>query len=95
MWIRELHAADACVEPVLDLAESLAQPQVEARRAVVEGVTGTARFKTVASPIRLSETRVKTHRPVPGLGQHTDEVLRESGYGAQEIGSLREGGVIQ
>ena len=95
VWIRELQAADACVEPVLDLAESLAQPQVEARRAVVEGVTGTARFKTVASPIRLSETRVKTHRPVPGLGQHTDEVLRESGYGAQEIGSLREGGVIQ
>ncbi len=95
VWIRELHAADACVEPVLDLAESLAQPQFAARHAVVEGVTRQARFKTVASPIRLSETPAQAHRPVPGLGQHTDEVLRESGYGSQEIGSLREGGVIQ
>lgn len=94
-WVRELYAADACVEPVLDLAESLAQPQVRARRAVVEDVAGGARFKTVASPIRLSETPVTPHRPVPGLGQHTDEVLRETGYRSQEIGSLREGGVIQ
>ncbi len=94
-WVRELYAADACVEPVLDLAESLVQPQVRARRAVVEEVAGGARFKTVASPIRLSETPVTPHRPVPGLGQHTEEVLRETGYLSQEIGSLREGGVIK
>jgi len=94
-WLRDLHAADACVEPVLDLDEALAQPQVEARHGVVEGVAGEARFKTVASPIRLGETPVRLRRPVPALGQHTDEVLRESGYGAREIESLRGRGVIR
>jgi crotonobetainyl-CoA:carnitine CoA-transferase CaiB-like acyl-CoA transferase len=95
VWIRELHAADACVEPVLELGEALGQPQVVARGAVMEGVTGEARFKTVASPIRLSETTVAARRPVPTLGQHTDEVLRATGYADQEIGTLRDNGVIQ
>ncbi len=95
-WVHELHAAaDACVEPVLGLDEALVHPQVVARRAVVEGTTGGARFKTVASPIRLSETKVAAPRPVPTLGQHTDEVLRATGYADQEIGTLRESGVIQ
>jgi formyl-CoA transferase len=49
----------------------------------------------VASPIRLSETKVAAPRPVPTLGQHTDEVLRASGYADQEIGTLRGDGVIQ
>src|SRR5260221_10316416 len=94
-WVRGLHAADACVEPVLELDEALGQPQVVARRAVAEGVTGGARFKTVASPIRLSETKVAAPRPVPTLGQHTDEVLRATGYADREIGTLRDNGVIQ
>ncbi|WP_299559963.1 CaiB/BaiF CoA-transferase family protein [uncultured Mycolicibacterium sp.] len=32
--------------------------------------------------------------PVPGLGEHTDTVLGELGYGAGEIAALRERGVI-
>src|SRR5260221_14260739 len=95
-WVRDLRAADACVEPVLDLEEALVQPQVAARQAVVLGVTGGgAKFQTVASPIRLSETKTAVRRPPPGLGQHTDEVLRASGYADAEIGTLRDHGTIQ
>jgi formyl-CoA transferase len=32
--------------------------------------------------------------PVPALGQHTDEVLRELGYTDAEIAALREDGAI-
>jgi alpha-methylacyl-CoA racemase len=94
-WVEALRAADACVEPVLDLDEALAQPQVAARGGVGEGLTGEAKFGTVTSPIRLSETRVEAWRPVPALGQHTEDVLRELGYRDPDIGALRDNGVIQ
>ncbi len=35
-----------------------------------------------------------TDRPPPALGQHTDEVLGELGYSAEEIRALREAGAI-
>ena len=94
-WVRDLRAADACVEPVLDLAEALRHPQAVARQAVVDGIAGETRFRTVASPIRLSETKAAVRRPAPGLGQHTDEVLRATGYADAEIGTLRDHGAIQ
>jgi len=94
-WIRELQPADACVEPVLDLEEALAQPQVEARGAVAEQGAGGERFRTIACPVRLGDTPAAVRRPAPGLGEHTDEVLRHHGYGNEEIAAMRDDGVVQ
>ncbi len=94
-WVRELAAADVCVEPVLGLDEALEHPQVRARSAVIQGRSGEASFRTVASPVRLSETPVRRRWDVPGLGQHTDEVLAEAAYSGEEIARMRESGVIQ
>jgi crotonobetainyl-CoA:carnitine CoA-transferase CaiB-like acyl-CoA transferase len=58
---------DCCVEPVLELDEALADAQ--ARGMVAGSVLG--------NPIRLSETPADPFRgPPPGLGEHTDELLR-------------------
>jgi formyl-CoA transferase len=46
-------------------------------------------------PIRLGETPATPHRPAPALGQHTEEVLAEFGYGGEEIVRMREEGVVQ
>ncbi len=47
------------------------------------------------NPIKLSRTGEETFSPAPLLGEHTDEVFSELlGYSAEEIGSLREQGVI-
>jgi crotonobetainyl-CoA:carnitine CoA-transferase CaiB-like acyl-CoA transferase len=93
-WVRELAAADACVEPVLDLAEALEQPQAQARGAVVELPSGGVAFRTLASPLRLSATPVRVRHDVPAFGQHTEAVLTEAGYGREEIAHMRAAGVI-
>ena len=60
---------DCCVEPVLELDEALADEHVRARGMVAGSLLG--------NPIRLSETPADPLRgPPPGLGEHTDELLR-------------------
>jgi crotonobetainyl-CoA:carnitine CoA-transferase CaiB-like acyl-CoA transferase len=47
-----------------------------------------------ASPVKFSEFEFAVARPAPGLGEHTDEILREAGYGDAEIEALRKSGAI-
>ena len=51
-------------------------------------------FKTVGSPLKLSDSAVKiTSSPL--LGEHTAEVLEQvMGYGADDVDKLRQDGVI-
>ena len=42
----------------------------------------------------MSETPGVAQGPAPGLGQHTDEVLRELGYTGAEIQSLRDKRIV-
>jgi crotonobetainyl-CoA:carnitine CoA-transferase CaiB-like acyl-CoA transferase len=52
------------------------------------------RVRQPRPPARFSATPAELHRPSsPTLGQHTDEVLTEMGWGAR-IGELRSDGVI-
>jgi crotonobetainyl-CoA:carnitine CoA-transferase CaiB-like acyl-CoA transferase len=44
--------------------------------------------------VELAHTPPAIQRPAPLLGQHTDEVLSEAGYGAPEIAQLREAVVV-
>lgn len=48
----------------------------------------------VGSPIRLSDTPVRFGGDVPELGQHTEEILLELGRTWDDIGALRDAGVI-
>jgi crotonobetainyl-CoA:carnitine CoA-transferase CaiB-like acyl-CoA transferase len=43
---------------------------------------------------RFSETPAGLHRSSPGLGEHTEEVLGECGYSADQIEQLRRDGII-
>src|SRR6478752_1276518 len=88
---------DCCLEPVLDLDEALGSELVRAREMVVEheqpGATETVRLLGV--PIKLSNTPGDpAQRPGPALGEHTTELLEETGYSAEEIGALAESGAV-
>jgi crotonobetainyl-CoA:carnitine CoA-transferase CaiB-like acyl-CoA transferase len=48
----------------------------------------------IETPFRLSATPGSIRRRAPLLGEHTDEVLAEIGYGTSEIADLRRDGII-
>jgi crotonobetainyl-CoA:carnitine CoA-transferase CaiB-like acyl-CoA transferase len=45
--------------------------------------------------VNLSETPGRIQRPSPLIGQHTDEILGELGFGAGEIGRLHDAGIVR
>jgi crotonobetainyl-CoA:carnitine CoA-transferase CaiB-like acyl-CoA transferase len=47
------------------------------------------------SPLKLSRHSTSVRRPPPLLGEHTDEVLGELGYSADDIGALHRDGVVR
>lgn len=94
-WVRRLDAAGLPVGAVLDISQAVQHEQILARDMIVEThhpVTGSAR--SIALPIRFSETPKAVTRPAPLLGEHTWEVLREYGFDDQRISQLQLEGAI-
>ena len=81
---------DACCEPVLSLPEVRDHPQTKSRGLFfkmdhpTEGPVDQVRI-----PIRISDCPERKHTPSPTFGQHTEEVLKELGYGSDKIQELR------
>lgn len=50
--------------------------------------------KTVANPLRFGFAAQRRVARAPELGEHSDEILRESGFGAAEIEALRKNGAV-
>ncbi len=85
-WLEALEAAGVPAGPVLSIDEMHADPQTIARDMVPEvehPVAGTV--KTIGAPVKFHGTPAGVKRPAPLLGQHTEEVLAEAGFSAEEI----------
>jgi crotonobetainyl-CoA:carnitine CoA-transferase CaiB-like acyl-CoA transferase len=94
-WLAAFDAAGVPAGPVHSLGEALTHPQTLARGMVVELAHAEAgATKALGCPVHLSQTPVRITRPAPTLGQHTREVLRESGYADAEIERLIAAGVV-
>ena len=95
-WLAALEAAKVPCGAINNLAEVFADPHVQARQMVTPWAHPIEpNLRLVASPLKLSETPVRSDMPPPLLGQHTDEVLQEIlGYSAEDLHRIRAQGVV-
>ena len=94
-WLAALEAAKVPCGSINSIAEAFADPQAQARGAVVDLPHPlTPDLRLVASPMKLSATPVTYRHAPPLLGQHSDELLREAGCSADDIAAWRAAGVI-
>ena len=94
-WLEALDREDVPCAPVLTRENVHLHPQVQANGIIVEGdhpVVGRVRQARPAE--RMDGTPSEIRRPAPTLGQHSDEILRESGFSADEISTLRDSGAL-
>jgi crotonobetainyl-CoA:carnitine CoA-transferase CaiB-like acyl-CoA transferase len=89
-WQEVFDKADCCVTPVLRMEESLDNEQLLARGMIVE-VNGLKQF---APPFKLSEFRFEARSSPPEQGADSEAILREAGFGPDEIDRLRMQRVI-
>jgi len=88
-WLELLDAEGVPCGPINSIAQMLADPQTLAREMVVElEHPRVGRTRALGLPIKLSATPGKVARPAPLFGQHTREVLAESGFSPSEIEAL-------
>ena len=94
-WIETLNKAGVPSGPIYKMNEVFADPQVKhlgMTRVVPHPVLGDV--EVIGQPIELSRTPWSIRSATPEAGEHTDAVLTELGYSAEEIARLHEGKVV-
>ncbi len=94
-WVELVGDKDICFSPVKNLEEAFADPHNQARNMLVEmdhPIEG--KIKSIAYPVKFSDTPFKVVSPPPLSGEHTEEVLKEIDYSKNEIEELKKSGAI-
>ena len=90
-WAGHFAGLDACVAPVLSMAEATQHPHAVARQAYLE-VDGVVQ---PAPAPRFGRTPPAAPRPAPAPGADSDAVLAEAGFTIEEIARLRRSGAVR
>jgi crotonobetainyl-CoA:carnitine CoA-transferase CaiB-like acyl-CoA transferase len=94
-WLSILEPAGVPCGPVLHRKDVIHHPQTVANQILVETDHPVAgRLRQTRAPARFEGTPAEHRFGAPVLGEHTDEVLREAGFGDGEIETLRAAGIV-
>ena len=93
-WVERLSKVDAPAARVWSIPEIVQHPQLESRDVLQTVDTPYGPVRVAGSGFRLEHGGCSVERPPATIGQHTDEVLREAGYSADEILAMRRDAVV-
>jgi formyl-CoA transferase len=91
-WWRQLNTAGVPAGPVYSVPQALAHPQIEGRGmlATFKDAPGVGRdIRVVRTGFKLNGEPPSVDTPPPLLGEHSDELLAELGYSAEEMDALK------
>src|SRR5216683_2499393 len=94
-WVEVLTEFGVPAGPVLNVAECFANEQVQTLPVIAEvdhPILGHQRL--LAPGVNLERTPGKVCSPTPERGQHSDEILQEFGYSAEDIARFHAEGVV-
>jgi crotonobetainyl-CoA:carnitine CoA-transferase CaiB-like acyl-CoA transferase len=93
-WEKRLNDAGAPCASIWRIEEVIDHPQIVARAAVQTVATEYGPLRLMGSGFQMAHGGGRLDHAPPPLGSHTDAVLREAGYSADEVAALRRDAVV-
>jgi formyl-CoA transferase len=94
-WMERFNQAGVPAGPINTIDQVFADPQVQHLRMAQQVASpALGPIDLVAQPVTLSDTPSSLRAAPPECGQHSDEILTEFGYSADDIAGFRRAGVI-
>jgi crotonobetainyl-CoA:carnitine CoA-transferase CaiB-like acyl-CoA transferase len=94
-WVNEFNAAGVPCGPIYSIDQVFADEQVKHLGMAADVPNEENRhIRLVAQPVKLSRTPSKMAARPPEFGEHTEEILAEFGFAADEIKDLRARKVV-
>jgi crotonobetainyl-CoA:carnitine CoA-transferase CaiB-like acyl-CoA transferase len=94
-WVELFEGAGAMCAPVQTLEEACRDPQIVHNEMIIEmDHPRGGKIKALGNPLTMSGTSWKLRLGPPELGSHSDEILAELGYSAEQIAELRKKKIV-
>ena len=94
-WIKIFDDKGLPCGPINSITEMHNDPHTLDRKMVIEVDNKKAgKSKAIGMPIKFSDTNANTEIGAPNFGQHTNEILIQFGYSAEQIKDYKDKGIV-